>query len=568
MSAGGGGAGGRRIGQAATAALVVVTALVSLQLVDTRFTYMSWADHGQYLILAKALATGRGYSDIHMPGAPPHTQLPPLLPLVLSPVYHLLGFNFLAMRLVIIAFGVGAVAAVKRIFDRLGAPPLGALTALLVVTNLNVLMYMGELLTEIPYLFFSMTALLLLEGGAARGGPAGRQRIAAAAVLAAAACLTRSIGAALVAGSAAAGAAAALGARPGARRAVIADTTLFVVVSTLPFLAWTARNSLMDRGVASYQSIFFCVDYYDLDKGTIGVADLAARVADNAVFYMEALPRAFVIDHPWRSVIWAAALFLALFVAAGLVSDLVSRRGAKDFYFLFYCAFLAVWPVSGVVDAMRYLVPVIPLLYWYFIGGSLAVADALKGRFAATRTVRATPFVAAVAAAFLMINVYQSSHLFSPLRAAGKLARSASLLAGELATRRERMGIEDVAVRSPSGALRCYDSYFSLAASLDGLVPADGVILTRKPELVSLLSGRLAVRYPFTRRAELFDDFVERASVTHILVDGCYKGTRRFVYPFLARERRRLELLRSDDSGAALIRLKHRDTAKSVDTNG
>src|SRR3954471_18977577 len=46
-------------------------------------------DDGQYVVAAKALATGQGYRQIHVPGNPPQTKIPIFFPWLLSVLWRL-----------------------------------------------------------------------------------------------------------------------------------------------------------------------------------------------------------------------------------------------------------------------------------------------------------------------------------------------------------------------------------------------------------------------------------------------------------------------------------------------
>src|SRR5574337_1828718 len=132
----------RHIGGAAAllalAAIMALTAVIGFELIDGALTYIRGGDSVSYVLLAKAIATGHWYSDINIPGSPPHTQYPPLFPLILSPVYFLLGLNVFWMKAVVLAFGVSAVLGAGLLFGKDSGRARGAVVALLTGTSFYV----------------------------------------------------------------------------------------------------------------------------------------------------------------------------------------------------------------------------------------------------------------------------------------------------------------------------------------------------------------------------------------------------------------------------------------------
>src|SRR6185436_3223086 len=70
---------------AIAAALTLAAALVAIDPLPVGVFY----DDAQYLILAKALASGDGYRFINLPGAPAATHFPPGYPLLLALLWKL-----------------------------------------------------------------------------------------------------------------------------------------------------------------------------------------------------------------------------------------------------------------------------------------------------------------------------------------------------------------------------------------------------------------------------------------------------------------------------------------------
>lgn len=110
-------------------------------------------DDAMYVILSKALASGRGYRWIHLPGAPPATHFPPAYPAVLAvlwrifPVFpqNIIAFKTLnAVFLAAASFGIAVFARRRLHFGAWGAGVVAVVGALAVPTLVLSTLVMSE----------------------------------------------------------------------------------------------------------------------------------------------------------------------------------------------------------------------------------------------------------------------------------------------------------------------------------------------------------------------------------------------------------------------------------------
>ncbi|MFQ5465148.1 MAG: glycosyltransferase family 39 protein [Thermodesulfobacteriota bacterium] len=543
------------------AALLLV--IFGFELVDGILSSIRGGDAPVYVLLAKSIATGAGFSDLNLPGAPAHTQYPPLLPLLLSPLYLLYGFNFTVMRIAVLLFAAAAVYMTGRHFERVGGGGLAAAVAFLVGTNYFFLFFAREIMTEAPYAFFSMAALYFLSRHASedpRTAEGSRPFVLLLPALFALAYMTRMIGVTLYAGAVAALAASTLAspARDGLRRAAARRLVLFAVMAILPFVVWSLRGALVGGQADTYESIFFQADYYSLDKGGAGLVALASRFAENAADYFRAVPLSMITSSELKDLLPAGALYLLCIVllvvlAAGLVRELWFTRGPMEFYTLFYFGLLSVWPVYGSGDARRYVVPMLPLLYYYLLTGArvlLSLGEARAGGRMGFGTAASV-----LAAVLLFMNVFEVRTLLWPPTAAQRV------LYGALAAKRDFSGrIEDVTPAAMgadyfAGHVPCFASYLRAAEYLGGVMGPGDVVVTRKPEAVHLVSGRYSVRFPYTGDTLAMDRFMNAVGAGYVLLDACYPESSMYMVPYVLERGNRFGIVYDDGKGTVLLKV-------------
>jgi hypothetical protein len=548
--------GDKRIGLAYYFALAVLAFFICVQLVDGTFSVMRGPDSANYVLLARAIASGEGFTDINIPGGPPHTQYPPLLPLILSPIVYLAGYDFALMKLVIIAFAAASVFMAAAFFSEEGGR-LPAAVAALTATNYYFIIYAREIMTEVPYLFLSLAALYYLK----RCGRADHRfapLIGAAAL--SGAMLTRSIGVVMPLSAALFYLAARRGrVAPSARASL--RPFIAIAAGSMPFVLWATRNALSARGVAStYQSIFIQADYYSLDAGAAGWKALALRVPTNLWYYANAAPNALIaylhlgLGLP-PAVYRPLAISLFAVVLTGFVRGIRQRQGMNELYMIFYFAVLILWPIYGAGDARRYMVPLIPFLYYYAFKGAESLS-ALPGGLGARagsdgRTAGAATFIV-----LLALNAASIKTMFWPpffLERVSSLARRVpEYLSGGF----DPVTPESMATAHFKGGMPCYERYLLDSFRLRDVLGPGDVVMARKPEVTAIITGGKTVRYPYTADADGMRGFMDHMGVTYVLADGCFMETEKYLKPFMAADRSSFEAVPDAAGGASIFRYR------------
>ncbi|MCD6219249.1 hypothetical protein J7K43_02560, partial [Candidatus Calescamantes bacterium] len=123
--------------------------------------FYTGGDNAHYLILAKSLSEGKGYRNINMPSSPPETSYPPLFPLILSPLVKLFGFSPLPAKILVTILGLSTFWIFRKIFPP--TPLFLHLIPWIIILNPLILEYSGVILSEIPYLLFSLLCIYFVK---------------------------------------------------------------------------------------------------------------------------------------------------------------------------------------------------------------------------------------------------------------------------------------------------------------------------------------------------------------------------------------------------------------------
>ncbi len=532
--------------------LLAVTVIVCLQLIDDGFSYLVDSDNALYILLTKALATGQGYVSIHLPGHPGVQYPPPLFPLLLSPLFSLFGYNFTLMRLVVIAFAIGSVFLITALFKRLdrGEEMAGLMIALLFITNHGILVFTKEVLPEIPYIFFTLLALYSAEAFKDRNDVLPYALYLP--LVFALAYLTKNHGIFLCLAMVTV-LTLKVFEKGGARGRRALQLTLFAAVTAPPLILWVLWVLTKARTPGSVYFYNILKNFYEL-----GSAVLLERVWENLVMITVSIPGSLITFVDLEKFIPPAvfnilSLFLFFTVFTGLIYRLAFKRGVMEFYVVFYILIVALWSVYGLGDARRYMIALVPFLYYYsFTGFNLIFSvgelskglrpDGLKG-----------PYILIPFLLFLFLNVAEIRGMLIPAKAAERVAHSAVLLKRDLFVPAEGLRPDAVLRGAFKETRPCYYDYMLSAHMLKRLSAPEDVIMTRKPELTSLITGSYAVKFPFTEDRKSILRFVEKNGVDFVLIDGCFMETRKYLLPFVNENRENFKAFRADGKDTGIL---------------
>lgn len=340
------------LGAALTAALI--TYLASLD----SFQVGTYRDDARYIVAARALATGNGYSLASFPDPPPpETQYPPGYPALLAPLTLIYPNWLAALRVPSLVFTLASLPLWFLLLRR--RLPWPASCVILCAVALNPLVVGHATLVMSEAAFFFVLPLLFLLADDLRDSRTATSKSLAVGILLVALYFIRTLGLVFAVTTV-----AYLLAVRRFRSAFIV-TTIFAV----PFFAWSYRTALLGGGYP-----------IDLDQASDSSrpGGLPGRLVTNGASYAtDALPSALALDSSgstagailellnlgWIPPFIGIAL-TGLF-GVGLVVRLRASPGLAEVCVPFYAAFLVLWywPIT------RYLHPMVPLIYLFLYEG-------------------------------------------------------------------------------------------------------------------------------------------------------------------------------------------------------
>jgi hypothetical protein len=469
-------------------ALSLVVLHVLLALLTFQPQPHTGGDNAAYITLATSLVETGTYTELWDPAQPPHTKYPPVFPAVLALALAAGLKPFVQLKLVVLTFSAAAVAFSFLWVRARRRPAMALAVGLLLAVAPGVLREGRWILSDVPFWCFTMIALWSFERFR---GDWPRFAIGAAAVLLA--YFTRTAGLPL-----AVAALAWLGWRGYWRHFAV-----LALVVGVPALLWWLRGRAF--GPAGYASEFWLIDPYTPQAGTIGAADMVDRVLNNVGRYVQIhLPILLGgLRAPLLVLLSLGTFTLAL---GGWVARVrrVARLRVADLFLPLYLGLILIWP--AVWSGERFLLPVLPLLLFFAADALHRLASRIAARFR---------LVAGTLTALLLLAVTLPG-----------LAQAAQ--DGRSCTELYRAGD-----RYPCIGGVYWQDFFALAEWTRTGLPADAVVLSRKPRLFYVLSGRRSAIFPFSTRPDEFFDLVERTGARFVVFDGVGAEAQAYMLPIL-----------------------------------
>jgi hypothetical protein len=416
-------------------------------------------DNAKYIVLAKSIISGNGFRSLNFPDAPPETKYGFGYPVLIAPVVYFFPDNVIALKLVTVFFAVLALLAVFQLFKMYTDLP-GAI-AVMALSGISccVVLYAHQVMTEIPYLFFSVIAIYFIEKYGDADSRVNRYLFLGALCLGMS-YFIRAIGIFLFIG--------AFGYLLIKKKAVKAILVLlcFVVLIT----PWFLRNRAVS-GRSSYFDEFMLKDPYDPERGAITLSTVWERVIPRARYYRQQI--SYLSGHHGQKN-WMFALPI---VMLGFAVSARKRIRLHHIYVPLYSVVCLFW----YWNVPRFVIPAVPFIFYYFLTALVWLCGRRRRAAIVLRN--------AVILAIFLLNFRMDV----------------------MVIKREQR--EDY--YSPQ-----WRNYFQIADWVKENVPGEAVIMCRKPYLFYLRSGRKTALYPFTRDAEKITLSIKDSGADYVVLDA------------------------------------------------
>jgi hypothetical protein len=441
-------------------------------------------DNAQFINLGRSLASGFGLSETLGDFPTPHTKYPFGFPLLLALVDILIPNSLIALKSLVVLLYAISVPLVYRFLRPYTSPSLALSVSILCLVSTPLLNFSHQVMSEIPFLPFSLLSLILVQ----RAHETGSRRTLLWAVLAImAAYYVRSAGIVLV----------GTGVVFFALHQKWKEAGMVAAGSFLLALPWQLRNRAL--GGNDYIHQLLSVNPYQPAEGLLSIGGLIDRVFANAQIYgLRVIPEVFMPSALTEGPVLWGALFTALVVLGVLIG--LRKRQLPALFLLLYMGLHLLWP--QVWSDIRFLIPAIPILFYVFFTAVSELAARMGSRAAAR----------AVAIAFLIA------------------------LASNGAATRE--------LRSQNGQLPPnWKNYFEAGEWIKNNTDPQTRIACRKPFLMNAITNRKSGGYIWESPDAIIADF-EKTKVDIVIIDQIgFSSTPRYLVPAVEAHRDRFELL-------------------------
>jgi hypothetical protein len=363
------------------------------------FQVGAFVDDAHYVVLAEGLASGQGYSLINFPGGHPERNFPPGWPLLLVPITAFFSGNFTVLKLVPFILWLISIVLVYKLFAKRMETPYLEIVVAFIALNPALIGESAMLMSEIAFLFFTLLTLNIFEYWNNKREKAGDRILILVAVTALYAQAVRTVGIAIL---------LAIISYLLLKR-LFRQVVIFLVMVSLGmgFQVWfNSQNGggLIPSGykgqvIGNYSPITKIVQIWQNIQSYSDemIANSLIQVfGPNVTASLEKVGLGFVPVILNIVIILLIMLGIILCIRKFTVTELY-----VGFYFL---GILSFWnPAVGSAQS-RFLIPIIPFLYFYLFVGMLWIIN----RILPKKTQYVFPIVIVISSLVLMVSVVRN----------------------------------------------------------------------------------------------------------------------------------------------------------------
>ncbi|WP_108113634.1 glycosyltransferase family 39 protein [Kordia periserrulae] len=456
-------------------------------------------DNANYYILGTAIANGEGYVNIHHADKEAHYHYPPGYPVIIAGVIKLFSNDVGSIKIANGIFLLGAILLLFFIVKKLSQNDhIAFAVSGITLLNYHILSYSTIMMSEIPFLFFSLLCIWLFLRIDFSKSVFKNWQFLLLIVLLSFSFYIRSVAIALA----------------GSMMLFLLLKKrwryLFTLVGgfILLYLPWFFRG--MNSTGNTYISQLSLKNPYQPELGTIGIKDIFERIFINAERYItKEIPSGMVssaevaytdISTPMTE--WLLGFLLVISIIFGIYK-LSKFRVFIALYVLAFFAILLVWP--SVWYGTRFMLPLVPILLFLAVFGMIQTVKWLCVNISSKHSKKMVPLVAIVG--------LSSWSFFYGSASISKLKENATFVYADN-----------------------YKNYFALADWIQKNAADTSVTAVRKEGLFYLFSKKYVTNFQRTPDREAQIEYLKEKNVRYVVVDQLgYSSTSAYLVPAIDR---------------------------------
>ncbi|MEO0093950.1 MAG: hypothetical protein ABIK67_06850, partial [candidate division WOR-3 bacterium] len=293
--------------------------------------------------------------------------------------------------------------------------------------------------------------------------------------------------------------------------------TIIVIILIFP---WLLRNAKIGAPILGQsQSILVMRNVYDIEAGTMTYSEFIKRTLENVKIYtLSIIP---TTTFPLFSIMMVSpflfhlfAIFIICVTIYGFFYQIKKKFNIFHIYFILYFLFILPW--HEYVSSVRYFLPVMPLFFYFLCSGLVLINKKLK-----LKTQLLLPFFTGI--------VILTDFALVGKKSPESLTNLFAYFRGDI----------------DAGYSEDWVRYYQAADWIRTNTPDSCVVLSRKPELFYLRSKRRSICYPFTSDHNKIKSVIFDSKVDYIVIDRFYwtGTTPRYLIPVINENKDKFEIV-------------------------
>jgi hypothetical protein len=452
-------------------------------------------DNVDYYLLGKALSQGEGYTTIWYPGSPPFSHRPIGYPIIIAGAMIFGLSGVVAIKWVNFLLLCGTLILFYRISEKITQNKmLAAVITLIIGINIHILHFTLIIVTEIPFLFFTILAVyFLVKLEVPDKFSYKNYNLWLMVVALSAAYHVKSLGIALLF--------AFLVYFFSQRKWKHGLVTLAGFITLA--LPYYIRNMMLGVKSSYLASVTF-KNPYQRDLGTMEFFDYFERIITNLIRYISIeIPRSvvpFFLETEATTGSWVLGIIISGLIIWAL-TRLKKYRALLFSLFVGTFGILLLWP--EVWFGIRFIMPLIPFI--------------------------------------LFLTVYGIYELLNHYKLNSKLI----LITIALIVALNFNSYSDYNKKSKLGYPKAYTNYFNLASWAEKNSDPEDIFIARKPQFFYLYSNRQVIKYKYTSDDQELIKDLEKRNARYVVIEQLgYGSTPRYLVPAVQKNRNRFQVVK------------------------